>query len=127
MFTIMTFVLSIGKQPAIGRQHMPHSFCKASFLTEGDITDTFQDCYRDSKKARQDSFIMCHFQLNPVMRHRGNGPQSRRERNYALTFQVSFNRVIKKNYHLLANQIVEYRSYTIARIDTNYLIAIIFC
>ena len=48
MFTMMTFVLSIGKQPTIGCQHMPHSFCKASLLTEGDITDTFQDCYRDS-------------------------------------------------------------------------------
>eukprot|EP00057_Strongylocentrotus_purpuratus_P017443 XP_011671917.1 PREDICTED: uncharacterized protein LOC105441950 [Strongylocentrotus purpuratus] len=86
MFTMMTFVLSIGKQPAIGCQHIPHSLCKASLLTEGDITDTFQDCYRDLNKPRQDSFIMCHLQLNPVMRHRVNGPQPRRERNYAPTF-----------------------------------------
>ena len=42
MFTMMTFVLSIGKQPAIGCQHMPHSFCKASLLTEGDITVPFR-------------------------------------------------------------------------------------
>lgn len=87
-FQLPYFLWSTGKQPAIGCQHLPHSFCKAAVLTDGDVEDTFQDCYQDSNKERQDAFIMSHFSLSPVMRQRGNGPQPKRQRNYAPAYHV---------------------------------------
>ncbi|XP_072035964.1 uncharacterized protein [Amphiura filiformis] len=74
-----------GKAPTVACQHPIHSYCQARALDQVDREDMFRDCYVDSDKVRQDTFITSYVELTPVKRHRG-GNNQRRARTYTAEY-----------------------------------------
>ncbi len=80
--------------PTVTCKHVKNTDCAAHQISREDLRKAHDNFYKDSDKARQDSFILKNVEAGRTNRHRPKNEATSRQRDTVYTYYVSTDSII---------------------------------